>query len=174
MADSTQSPSMSPLGEFGNETAAGVIDTTKDLGNELIAAVRDNATALLDEQRDRAATEIAAAGDLLRHSAQSLDQKSGVVARAANDMAMQIDDLASWLRNRSWGELAEDVEGFARRNPMLFVGVAAALGFLACRFVTVPATGLREVAGSTPINAGGASAGQARMVSSAVASGEFH
>lgn len=174
MADPTQTPSMSRRGEFGDGAAGRTVDEAKDLGTDLIGAVRDNATALLDEQRERAATEIAAAGDLLRRSAQSLDQKSAVVARAANDMAMQIDDFAAWLRNRSWGELATDVDEFARRNPMLFVGAAAALGFLAYRFVTAPGSSYGGATGSASTSAGGATPGQARMVSTAVSSGEFH
>jgi len=107
----------------------------KEMGSEAVAAVRDSANSLFEEQRNRAASEIAALGEALRRSAQSLDQNGGTVARYADDAARQIGDFAERLRNRSWNEMTADVEDFARRWPTAFIAAAFGIGFVAGRFL---------------------------------------
>src|SRR5437667_1702892 len=61
------------VGERHRDMGAGnAVEEVKDMGTELIGAVCDGATSLFEEQRRRAAGEIAAFGDALRRSAQSL------------------------------------------------------------------------------------------------------
>jgi hypothetical protein len=181
MAETTQPASMSQSRSAGDTMLSPerMLDDAKDLGSEIIAAVRDNAIALFDEQRNRAANEIAAVGEVLHNSAQSLDQRGGgIAARCAGEAATQIDDVANWLRGRSWAELTGDIGGFARRYPMAFIGTAAALGFLACRVITAsPAnpdgassTGSMSASG-TGERAGGGISAETRTVSSAVLGG---
>ncbi len=110
-----------------------------DIGAELIAAVRDSATALFEEQRDRAAGEIAAFGELLRHSAQSLDQCDGGVARYADEAASRIGTFAEELQHRSWDELASDIADFAQHWPLAFLAAAVGAGFAAGRFLALSA-----------------------------------
>jgi len=106
----------------------------RNMRDELLAAVRDSAGSLLDEQRNRAATQIATLGDVLRRSAEALDDEMpGAVARYAGDAARQIDDFAEALRSRSWNQLTGDIETFARRWPMAFLASAIGLGFVAGR-----------------------------------------
>ena len=106
-----------------------------------MVAVRDSATALFEEKRNRAADEIAAASEVLRRSVQSLDHaRGGIVARRGDEAAHQLGDFAAWLRSRAWGELTGDIEDVARRYPMMFIGTATAIGFVAGRFLTASAT----------------------------------
>jgi len=157
MAETTQTPSMSTFRGAGEPIASAVESEQRrrgmradsgDIGSELMAAVSDSATALFEEQRNRAADEIAAMGEVLRHSVQSIDQVGvsgdGLVARCGDEAARQISDFAMRLRRRSWGELTGDIEDFARRYPMAFIGAATGLGFLAGRILTASATQLLE------------------------------
>src|SRR6186713_307595 len=75
------------------ERAAGVLGDAKEIGTELASAVRGSATSLFEEQRNRAADEIAALGETLRRSVQSLDNSDGTVARYADQAARQIGDF---------------------------------------------------------------------------------
>src|SRR5919198_4947948 len=78
----------------------------KEMGTELIGAVRDGATSFFEEQRNRAANEIASLGDMLRRSARSLDQTSPTtIGRYAEDAADGITQFADRLRTRSFGML---------------------------------------------------------------------
>jgi len=118
------------------ESARGALDDVKEMGSDLITSARDGANALFEEQRNRAADEIASLGDMLHKSVKSLDQGgTTVVGRYADQAAGQINDFADALRERSFGEVAADVEGFARQWPIAFIASAMAVGFVATRFL---------------------------------------
>lgn len=119
--------------------SGGALGDVKEIGTELASAVRDSATSLFEQQRNRAADEIAALGEALRQSARALDQSGGSVARYADQAAQQIGDFAGTLRRRSWNELAGDVEDFGRRWPIVFIAAAVGVGFAAGRFLMASA-----------------------------------
>jgi hypothetical protein len=129
-----------PTGGSQNQQSSGnALGDVKEIGTELAGAVRDSATSLFEEQRNRAADEIAALSEALRKTARGLDQSGGSVARYADQAAQQIGDFAGTLRNRSWNELAGDVEDFGRRWPLVFMAAAAGVGFVAGRFLMASA-----------------------------------
>jgi len=108
----------------------------KKVGSELVGAARDSAMSLLDAQRSRVADQIASVGDALRQSTESLESTGiGALAQYASQAADQIGGFADTLRDRSWSELAGDLEGFARRYPLMFMASAMGLGFIAGRFL---------------------------------------
>src|SRR6266851_5584474 len=125
------------VGERHHDTGAGhAVDEVKDIGTELIGAVRDGATSLFEEQRRRAAGEIGALGEVLRRSAQSIDRTAGpTVAQYTEETGRQISKFADTLRSRSLGQMAGDVEDFARRWPVAFMTAAAGIGILVGRFL---------------------------------------
>ena len=136
MADETRTPS--GQGEQGDRS---VLSDIGDIGAEFVAAVRDGAAGLLDEQRQHAANELNALGEALRRSVQSLNQAGTDTVTQYSEQAIgHIDDIADALRQRTWSELAGDLDNFARRWPVAFVASAAGLGFVACRFLASPAT----------------------------------
>ena len=108
----------------------------KKVGSDLVGAARDSAVSLLDAQRARAADQIAALGDALRRSTESLEFDRGrPLAQYANQAADQISGFADTVRDRSWNELAGDLESFARRYPMTFMASAMGIGFMLGRFL---------------------------------------
>ena len=126
-------------------TAAGspprALEQAKDIGNELLGAVRDSANSLYEEQRDRAANEISSFGEVLRRSASSADpMRDTIIARYADDAARQITGFADTLRHRSLDELSADIEDFARRWPLLFMTAAVGVGIIAGRFMVASAS----------------------------------
>jgi hypothetical protein len=139
-----------PIGAGGTGVdPARVVETAKNMGNQLIGAVRDQATSLVDEQRGRAADQIASMAGMVRNSVQSLDRESaGAICEYADDTARAIDNFADRVRTASWGELADDVEDFGRRWPMVFMASAIATGFIAGRFLI--SSGARRHEASTP------------------------
>ena len=148
--------------------AAHAVNEVKDMGTELIGAVRDGATSLFEEQRRRAAGEIAALGEVLRHSAQSIGRTAGpTVAQYTEEAGRQISEFADTLRTRSLGQMAGDIEGFARRWPIAFMTAAVGVGVLAGRFLissaSRPAAAPQAQPVQTPaIGAGTDTAGGAR------------
>lgn len=130
---------VSPGDRQGDRSGGGALGDVREIGTELAGAVRDSASSLFEEQRNRAADEIAALGEALRQSVRALDQSGGTVARYADQAAQQIGDFAGTLRTRSWNELAADVEDFGRRWPIVFMAAAAGIGFAAGRFLMASA-----------------------------------
>jgi hypothetical protein len=118
------------------DLAARALDDVKDLGSELLGAARDSAVALLDEQRYRAAKEVAALANVLHSSVAALDEAGGpTVARYAEEAARQVDGLAGKLRDSSWNELSGELEDFARRWPLAFLATALGAGVIAGRIL---------------------------------------
>ena len=72
----------------------------------------------------------------LRESAQQLrNQGQGQVGDYAEKAADQVERFSTYLRQTEVDEIMDEVRGFARRRPGLFLGGAAAIGFFASRFL---------------------------------------
>jgi hypothetical protein len=122
----------------------------KKVGSELVGAARDSAASLIETQRARAAEQITAVGDALRRSMESFETSgSSALAEYANQAADQICGFADAVRDRSWSDLANDLESFARRSPMLFMASAVGIGFLAGRFLLSSSNPTHTVGGSS-------------------------
>jgi hypothetical protein len=140
MADATPDPSERTFSEalFGD---APLPLRERKLAAELAGALRDCATALLDEQKTRTANEIATLGEVLHRSVQSLDRGGGEhIARYAADAARRISQFADRLRCRSLEELSRDIEGFAQRRPTVFLTLAVSVGLTAGRVLASSAS----------------------------------
>jgi hypothetical protein len=159
---------MADITELGNDVgqiASGVTEFAKQIGSELLAVACEGITALAEEQRHRAAEEIAAIGDALHPSAESLAGNSELsLDRHAEDASQYLGDLAQTVRSRPWGQLADDVEGLARAEPIAFVAATVGIGLLAGRFLlsTPPrrqGTGIGQMVPERPSEEANASAG---------------
>jgi hypothetical protein len=117
-----------------------VVDEAKGKVQELASQAQDKASeqveAGVSKGKNRAAdTRGAVAQSLLISSQQLRDQDrrtvGGVVEKAANRM----ERWADYVQNTDAREMANRVEGFARREPAIFLGGAFALGLLGARFL---------------------------------------
>ena len=131
------SPTSAPQGmSRGQPDGSRAVQDAKEMGSEVIGAVREGASSFFEEQRDRAAGEIASFGEMLRRSARALDEnRSTMIGQYAEGAADEITQFAERLRNRSLGMMAEEVEDFARQWPAAFMAAAVGAGFLAGRFL---------------------------------------
>jgi len=98
--------------------------------------VRERATAQLSSQKDRATDGLGSVAQAVRQSTQHLrDNKQDAIANYVEKAADQIDRFSTQIRNRDVGELVNEVQRFARRQPALFVGSAFAIGVIGARFL---------------------------------------
>jgi hypothetical protein len=105
-------------------------------GNGIAQKFRDQANARLSSQKDRALAGVSGVTQAIRQTTQTLrDQRHDVVAGYVEKVAGQVDRLAQGLRQKDVGELLDDAQRLARRQPALFVGSAFALGLLGARFL---------------------------------------
>jgi ElaB/YqjD/DUF883 family membrane-anchored ribosome-binding protein len=128
--------------EIGRRAAEQAIGTAQQGARRIGEQVREAAESLLQEQKDRAAEAVHGLADALRHTADTLERDEKVaVARYADQAAAQIDRLSENLRARDFRDLLANLEGFARRQPSLFIAGAVAAGFVIGRILARPANG---------------------------------
>src|SRR4051812_32321087 len=111
----------------GRNNAAG--------GAGIMDKVKDGAVSQLNTQKDRATEGIGSVAQAVRQSTQQLrDGQHDTIAQYVEQAASQLDKFANTLRQRDAGELMQDAQRFARRNPALFIGSAFAAGLITARF----------------------------------------
>jgi len=122
--------------EYHVELSGSPMSDAKKVGSDLMGAARDSAMSLLDGQRARVADQIAALGGALQQSTESLES-TGIASLAeyVNQAAEQINGFADTVRDRSWNDLAGDLESFGRRYPLTFMMSAMGVGFMLGRFL---------------------------------------
>jgi hypothetical protein len=102
----------------------------------MMSKVREKATEQLSTQKDKATDGLGSVAQAVRQSTQQLrDQQHDTLAGYVEQAADQIDRLSKTLRNKDVGELFEDAQRLARRNPSLFIGSAFVLGVVGARFL---------------------------------------
>src|SRR5688500_4736711 len=122
-------------------TARSFYDQAKETAGQAFGAVTDKASTKLDEQRSTLSGGLATVADSVRQVSSNLTSSktdSGLAeaaARYTDTAARKIDNVATYFDTHNVRDMARDLEGFARRNPAVFLGVAFGLGFLAARFL---------------------------------------
>lgn len=138
MADTTQYNQQSFAGSRpeGNGAGQRLQEDFSRIGSDLVGALGNRAEEIVNEQKRRAATEIASLAGMVRNAAECIEQGNrGAVTDYAASMANGIDRFANRLRTSSWRVLAADLDGFGRRWPAMFMASSAALGFVVGRML---------------------------------------
>ena len=128
-----------PFYGMGSDPQPG-LDRARAIFREFVDAACSAAVDAAAQQKERAARQLATIAGAVRAAAHSLDRsQSPVAARYAGQAADRFAEMSQSLDERSWGAVIGDVEEVARRRPALFVAAAVAVGFLAGRFLALPA-----------------------------------
>ncbi len=132
-------------GGTGAATATATVrsfyDQAKETAGQAYEAVTEKAATKLDEQKSSLSGGLTTVADSVRQVGDNLgaSKAEGGIAEAAakytNTTAQKIEDVAGYFETRSVREMARDLEGFARRNPAIFLGAAFGLGVIAARFL---------------------------------------
>jgi hypothetical protein len=102
----------------------------------LVDKVRTGAAAQLSTQKDRATDGIGSVVKVVRQGTQHLrEDQHDTIAQYVDDAVSQLERFSNRLKERNVGELFDDAQQFARRNPAVFIGSAFALGLLGARFL---------------------------------------
>jgi hypothetical protein len=121
--------------QMGGQTQ-GVVQQAQEKAGQLVDQAKDQVKTQLSSQKERAAGTLGSVADALRQTGQTLQgQDQAPVAQIANSAADWVEQFSGTLRERNVEDMLSDMEGFARRNPTVFLGSAFALGFLAARFL---------------------------------------
>ena len=104
-------------------------------GTGIAEKLREQAKSRLSSQKDRALDGVGGVTEAIRQTTQSLrDKQHDTVARYVEQVTDQLDRITRRLKEKDIGELLEDAQQLARRQPAMFVGAAFALGLFGARF----------------------------------------
>lgn len=140
LVDSTKQRGESVTGTAA-ATARSLYDQAKETAGNAYGVVTDRATEKLDEQRSTVSGGLNVVADGVRQVSSNLASsrtESGLAeaaARYTDTAARKIENAANYFENKNVRDMAHDLEGFARRNPAIFIGAAFGLGVLVARFL---------------------------------------
>lgn len=119
-------------------TTADALNSAKDRATEMAHDAKDHIVDTVREQaEDTRETTINAIENAANAAGAARDefQSNTLQAAALEQIGAQINSVAAQLRNKPVDEMVDDVAVFARKNPLLFLGGAALVGFAAARFL---------------------------------------
>jgi len=148
--------------QFGNVThdtgssgQSGYQSSSGESGQSLADQVRQQASSRLSSQKDRAVQGLTSLADAARQTSQQLRDKdqTGVAAylESAADQAVRFSER---LKQKDLGEIVDDVERFAHRQPAVFLGVSFGIGLLGARFLKSSRSTDRGAGRSNPARRG--------------------
>lgn len=123
------------------EPIKNVLAQAKDSAGEVYELVADKASSKIEGQKKNLSGGLVAIADSIRQAGQTLrdgDEKNPVTdltAKYGETFADQIEQVSNYFDRKDLRAISRDVENFARRQPMIFIGVAFAAGLLAARFL---------------------------------------
>lgn len=128
-------------------STGGATEQAKQQGQQIATQARQQAARLANQggeqvkgqlanQKHQAAQRIAPVQTALRETAHQLrNQGQGPSAQYVDGATDRLERFTGYLRDTDVDVMLGEARGIARRRPALFLGGAAALGFLAARFL---------------------------------------
>jgi CHASE3 domain sensor protein len=142
MANTQAGDSFGDAGTGREQTAGGTREQIREMKNQMVdqakSSVRDakdRAVSSLGESRGRFADQIRTMADAFRRTGQHLESENQQrIAGLTDSIARQADQVADYVGNFDPRTARDDLERLARRQPVLVIGGAFALGLLGARF----------------------------------------
>jgi ElaB/YqjD/DUF883 family membrane-anchored ribosome-binding protein len=92
-------------------------------------------------QMNRAAQLLDGVAQSLHQTGQDMRAQQPQIASVADQAAGRVEDASNYLRDKDLNGVIRDAENYARREPLIFVGAAFAVGFIAARFLKASSPG---------------------------------
>jgi hypothetical protein len=143
-----------------SSTANGILDKAKETASGTYDAVASKATTKIEERKGELSTGLKTLADTFRKTgtdlegAQSTTPLTDLTAKYTGSAANQIEKVASYFERKDLRMMMRDVEGYARRNPAIFLGAAFGLGLIAARFLKSSPPERGTAAGTGTLNTG--------------------
>ncbi len=144
------------------DAARDVAGSARDVAQDAANAVRDEAQTHAETAKGNVAAEVSNMAEALRTAASEMRDGSPQ-ERTFAQIADGLADASDSIKDKDLGEIASDVSRFAKRNPLVFLGGAALVGFAATRFATASARNEADYSGSTGTSAQGSAHGSERQ-----------
>jgi len=114
-------------------TAADTTRRLKDSANTVIDRTKQVAVDKAQEGVQQLASGVQSATTAMRRIADDVDGDNHLIGAALRKSADTIEQATRALSEGDLSRVADDVNGFARRQPAIFLGASFALGFALAR-----------------------------------------
>lgn len=121
-------------GDSTRTMTENVAEKARETVGDAVDTASHKARVEAEQARDTAAEEVQKTANAADAAADEFDENS-IQARAIEEVASRIDDLAEQIRGQDIDRVARMVGDAARRHPMMFVAGAALAGFAVTRFL---------------------------------------
>lgn len=125
----------------GRSAVDSAADSAAEKGGELMEQAKSTATTQANSQKQRAAEGLTSAADAIRQVSDKMRQDQPALANATAMAADRTQDIARYLQQTDVNDMIRGVEDFARRQPLLFLGGAFAIGLIGSRFLKATSSG---------------------------------
>ena len=133
--NATASDASSKLKDGLVQGAHSVTDEVKHVAGEVAGEAKKAAESKLGAGKDFAAEHLGSVAKALRHTGDQLRTKESGVTEYVTMAADSVDKVSHYLQTRTLSQLMGDVEGYARREPAVFLGGTFFMGLLGGRFL---------------------------------------
>jgi hypothetical protein len=101
----------------------------------IIGGIKQNVTSRAEEQKNRAADGLGGIANVIRNAGHELRNENETIAGYVDQASDQLRRFADQIRQKGVADMLDDVHGFARRRPALFIGGAFLVGLGIARFL---------------------------------------
>jgi hypothetical protein len=119
----------------GNGSAADSANGGSTVSQRVLGGIKQNVTTRVDEQKNRAADGLGGIANVIRHAGDELRTENEALAAYVDSASDQLRRFADHIRQKGVADMMDDLHGFARRRPALFIGGAFLVGIGLARFL---------------------------------------
>ncbi len=121
-----------------------LVDRASEEAEKLSSAARKYGAAFAQQRKAGTADTISDIAQNLRELSDKMSDRPNLLSIMEN-AADSLEDVADGIRTRSFSDLYNDAEAFARERPLTVAAGAAVVGLLAARFLKSSSTRASEV-----------------------------
>ena len=118
-----------------SSSASDVQDKAEETASTLVDQAQQVASTQANSQMTRAASVLDGVAQSLYETSTNMRDEQPQIASVADQAASRVEGFSSYLRDHDMNDVVRDAEGYARREPLIFLGAAFAAGFIAARFL---------------------------------------
>jgi ElaB/YqjD/DUF883 family membrane-anchored ribosome-binding protein len=138
------------------QSATGQVkERVQDVAEQAKSQTGEQLRTQINQRSTQAGEQVSSAADAMRRTSEHLrGEGKDSVAKVLDGAAERSERLGSYLSQADGDQILRDVEDIARKQPWLFVGGSAVIGFLASRFMKASSSNRYQgsVAGGYPQN----------------------
>ena len=133
-ADSTPAADDAVAAGSAKKMVAKAKEASSKLATEAVSAARNAA----NEGKDRASEALTSVSKAVEGAATLIEEKVGpAYGGYAHKAADQVSGFAKTLQSKDIDDIISDTREFVRKQPMIAIGAAAAIGFVLTRLVKI-------------------------------------